>query len=95
MTKTILDPALELVRLISEQEIKLVAADHTDNQGEPCDFCDRPASWPGWAVNTVTLYGYGDDGEQSTRDCCIRCAPAVASQYFNPLYGVIAEVARG
>jgi hypothetical protein len=89
MTKTVLDPTLRLVQKLAEQEVTLRAVDHTDNEGEPCEHCQMRGR-----ANTVTLYGYNGDGERITVDCCVHCVPAVAGEYFHPLYGVRAEVAR-
>jgi hypothetical protein len=89
MTKTLLDPALHLVQAISEQEITLRAVAHTDNQGEPCEHCQVSRH-----VNMVTLHGFDSAGERTTADCCAACIPAVATEYFHPLYGIVAEVAR-
>jgi hypothetical protein len=93
MTKTVLDPVLQLVQQIAEQDIMLRAVDKTDNQGEPCRYCvdDQIVNV---GRNMVTLHGFGPDGERGTADCCIRCIPAVASEWFSPLYAVVAEVAR-
>lgn len=88
MTKTVLDPTLYLVQQLAELEITLRAVDRTDNQGEPCQHCQTLGH-----LNTVTLNGFGPDGERGTADCCVHCIPA-ASGWFNPMYAVVAEVAR-
>jgi hypothetical protein len=89
MTKTVLDPTLYLIRQLSELEVTLRAADHTDNQGEPCRHCQAYGH-----VNTVTIHGFDTNGERTTADCCVFCIPAVTSEYFHPLYGAVADVAR-
>jgi hypothetical protein len=88
MTKTVLDPTLYLVQQIAELDITLRAVNSTDNQGEPCQHCQVLDHH-----NAVTLHGFGPDGEAGTADCCVHCIPA-ASEWFNPLYSMVAEVAR-
>lgn len=89
MTKTLFDPALYLVQQLAEGRITLLAVDHTDNEGEPCQHCQM-----GQHVNNATVYGFDDEGENTTADCCVHCIPSVASEYFDICYGIRAEIAR-
>lgn len=89
MTKKVLEPALWLMQQLSELEVQLRAVDRTDNQGEPCQYCEVHGH-----VNMVTLHGFGSDGERGTADCCVYCVPAVVAEWFNPMYATVAEVAR-
>jgi hypothetical protein len=89
MTKTLLDPTLYLVQQVSELDLTLRPVDTTDNQGEPCQHCQTTGH-----QNMVTIYGFDTNGERTTGDCCVYCIAAVAAEYFSPLYGLVAEVAR-
>jgi hypothetical protein len=84
-----LDPVLYLVQQLSELDAKLHAVDSTDNQGEPCQHCGVPLH-----RNAATIYGFDGAGERTTADCCVRCIPAVATEYFDALYAMRIEVAR-